>query len=225
MHLVQQLQTHLPNVGVGRRRAAHLKVVAPLTRVHGHDDFSLGALRQHAASLLGLGTHRNQFLVIPVCGIHGFQPDAAHLCGIGVAIVADEVLVRVASELPEAGLADSDGVVKLVVAIVAVAGGLLGIGGEAVSYQLMGHAAVNSEPGGDSAVLKDTLVSALDDAGDELVGGAVANLALGLVAGPAGPFNLTQQLLSCGAKLDMGFHRDDTYHYSSPPCSVSNCPA
>lgn len=95
-----------------------------------------------------------------------------------------------------------------------------------MAYQLMGHAAVNSKPAGNRAVLQHALVAAVDDAGDELVGGSIANLALGLVTSPASTFNLTQQSLSGRAILDMGLLKNNLYcHYSSPPFSVSNCPA
>lgn len=95
-----------------------------------------------------------------------------------------------------------------------------------MAYQLMGHAAVNGKPTGNRAVFQHTLVTAVDDAGDELIGGPVANLALGLVASPAGAFNLTQQGLSGRTILDVGLLKNNLYcHYSSPPFSVSNCPA
>lgn len=95
-----------------------------------------------------------------------------------------------------------------------------------MAYQLMGHAAVNGKPTGNRAVLKHTLVAAVDNAGDELIGGSIANLTLGLVASPAGTFNLTQQGLSGRAILNVGLLKNNLYcHYSSPPFSVSNCPA
>ena len=95
-----------------------------------------------------------------------------------------------------------------------------------MAYQLMGHTAVNGEPTGNRAVLQHTLVTALNDTGDELIGGAIANLALGLVASPAGALNLTQQGLGGRAILDVGLLKNNLYcHYSSPPFSVSNCPA
>lgn len=95
-----------------------------------------------------------------------------------------------------------------------------------MAYQFVGYAAVNSKPTGNRAVLQHALVTAVDNAGDELIGSSVANLALRLVASPAGTFNLTQQGLGRRAILDVGLLKNNLYcHYSSPPFSVSNCPA
>lgn len=47
-----------------------------------------------------------------------------------------------------------------------------------MAHQLMGHAAVNDKPAGNRAMFQHTLVAALDDASDELMGRSVANLAL-----------------------------------------------
>lgn len=95
-----------------------------------------------------------------------------------------------------------------------------------MAYQLVGYAAVNGEPAGNRAVFQHAFVAALNDAGDELMGSSVANLALGLITSPAGAFNLTQQGLSRRTILDVGLLKNNLYrHYSSPPFSVSNCPA
>lgn len=95
-----------------------------------------------------------------------------------------------------------------------------------MAHQFMGHATVNGKPTGNRAVLQHALMAAMNDAGDELIGGSVTNLALGFVASPAGTFNLTQQGLSGRTILDVGLLKNNLYcHYSSPPFSVSNCPA
>lgn len=89
----------------------------------------------------------------------------------------------------------------------------------------MGHAAVNDESRRDGPVLKHTFVTALDDAGNELMCGTIADLALRLVASASGALDLTEQVLCGRPLLNIGVHRNNYYHYSSPPCSVSNCPA
>lgn len=92
-------------------------------------------------------------------------------------------------------------------------------------HKLMSHTAVDDEAGCDSAVLENALVAALNDAGDKLLGGTIADLALRFIAGAPGALDLTQQVLGVRTVLNIGVHRNNYYHYSSPPCSVSNCPA
>lgn len=91
--------------------------------------------------------------------------------------------------------------------------------------KLMGYAAINNETRRDSTMLENALVAALDDAGDKLLSGAITNFPLRLIASAPGALDLTQQVLGVRPILNISVHRNNYYHYSSPPCSVSNCPA
>lgn len=214
VHLAQQLQRSKANVGVRCGAASHSEEMPPLAGIHRYHNLSLGALRQDRTSLLRLGANFKQSQIMLVGVLHGLQPDF-QLNPVAIAHLA----------VPEGRLTDSDATAELFVAVVAIPGGLLTVGGDTVPHNLVGYATVDDEPRRDSAVLENALVAALDDAGDKLVGRTIADFTLRLIAGTPGAFNLTQQVFRGRAILNVGVHRDYLYHYSSPPCSVSNCPA
>lgn len=99
--------------------------------------------------------------------LHGFQPD----------FQLDPFIIA-SLAVPEGWSADSNAAAKLVIAVVTIPGGFLAEGGDTVPNKLMGYAAINNETRRDSTMLENALVAALDDAGDKLLGGAIANLAL-----------------------------------------------
>ncbi len=99
--------------------------------------------------------------------LHGFQPD----------FQLDPFIIA-SLAVPECWRTDSNAAAELVIAVVTIPGGLLAVGGDTVPNKLMGYAAINNETRRDSAMLENALVAALDDAGDKLFGGAVADLSL-----------------------------------------------
>lgn len=212
VHLTKQLEADDADIRMRGGRTTHLEVVPPLTRIHGDNNLSLGAVWQNRTGLLWLSAQGQQLLIVPVSILHSIGP-----------LVQEVHILWVA---PERGLGNCDGTAELLVAVVAVAGALLRVGGDAVPDNLMGYATVNNEAGRDSPMLQHTFVAALDNAGDELMSGTIANLTLGLIASPASALNLAEQFLGRRAILDVGLHQNNlNSHYSSPPESVSNCPA
>lgn len=167
MHLLQESQGRRSNIRVSRSATSHFEEMPPLTRVHRYHDLSFSALRQDRTSLLGLGAKPKQLHIVLVGVLHGFQPD----------FQLDPFIIA-SLAVPECWRTDSNAAAELVIAVVTIPGGLLAVGGDTVPNKLMGYAAINNETRRDSAMLENALVAALDDAGDKLFGGAVADLSL-----------------------------------------------
>lgn len=167
MHFLQKSQGRRSNIRVSRSATSHFEEMPPLTRVHRYHDLSFGALWQDRTSLLGLSAKFKQLHIVLVGVLHGFQPD----------FQLDPFIIA-SLAVPEGWSTDSNAAAKLVITVVTIPGGFLAEGGDTVPNKLMGYAAINNETRRDSAMLENALVAALDDAGDKLLGGAIANLTL-----------------------------------------------
>ena len=146
--------------------------MTPLSQVGGHDHLRLQTVRQHRPGLFGLRT------VLQEVHIHAFG------CGHG----RSPQMVLQAFISPETGADEGQLLPEFSFAVIAVSGGLLGVGRQSVPHQLMGDATVADDPGGQLLVLNHRLVAFSEDTPDKVVGTFIGDVAFRFIASPRSVF-------------------------------------
>jgi hypothetical protein len=112
-----------------------------------------------------------------------------------------------------ARLNDGDFAAEVTLAVIAIAGRLLTVGGDAVTDDFMGHASVTDKLDSQGRVFDNSLMTTLDDPANERLCAAVLDFVLRLVTDTSGFLDLADKL-RIRRRINEFHGRIDDFHIS-----------